>query len=58
MKVQPQDATRRTWPMAGDLGRPLHDLLAVSRISRHLEDRGRNSPHGVQRRPVNEQGVG
>src|SRR3546814_12489584 len=39
------------------VGGPLQDVLAISRICCDVEDRRRDSPHGVQRCPINEQGI-
>src|SRR3546814_4813402 len=43
--------------MGRDVGGPLQDVLAISRICCDVEDRRRDSPHGVQRCAINEQGI-
>src|SRR3546814_4383127 len=57
VKVQPKASTRRPWLMGRDVGGPLQDVLAISRICCDVEDRRRDSPHGVQRCAINGQGI-
>lgn len=58
VKVQTQDAPRRTRIMGCNVRGPLQDPLAISRVSCDVEDRRRDSSHGLQRGPINEQGIG
>src|SRR3546814_16463961 len=43
--------------MGREVGGPLQDVLAISRICCDVEDRRRDSPHGVHRCAINEQGI-